>query len=153
MLNPITHARTPAEVEVYKVEPYVVAADVYTAAGHLGRGGWTWYTGSASWMYRIALETILGFTKRGDTLTISPCVPRDWPEFTIEYRFGRSCYVIVVRDPGGAARGAAEVSLDGRALDAPVIPLVDDGARHEVLVRARADATAGARVELLDRRA
>ena len=75
MLNPLTHARTPAEVETYKVEPYVVAADVYTAPGQVGRGGWTWYTGSASWMYRVGLEAILGFTRRGDTLRIDPRVP------------------------------------------------------------------------------
>jgi cyclic beta-1,2-glucan synthetase len=135
MLNPLTHARTPEEVERYKVEPYVVAADVYTAEGHLGRGGWTWYTGSASWMYRVALEALLGFTKRGDTLAINPCVPRDWPEFTIEYRYGRSLYAILVRNPGGAAGGVTEVSVDGRRLDGRVIALVDDGARHEVVVR------------------
>jgi cyclic beta-1,2-glucan synthetase len=135
MLNPLTHARTPAEVEAYKVEPYVVPADVYTAAGQLGRGGWTWYTGSASWTYRVALEAILGFTKRGATLTIDPCAPRDWPEFTIEYRYGRSLYAILVRNPGGAAGGVTEVSVDGRRLDGRVIALVDDGARHEVVVR------------------
>jgi cyclic beta-1,2-glucan synthetase len=142
MINPLTHARTPAEVETYKTEPYVVAADVYTAAGQLGRGGWTWYTGSASWMYRVGLEAILGFTKRGDTLAITPRVPRDWPEFTIEYRFGRSRYVITVREPGTVGRGMAEVSVDGRVLDGPAIPLVDDGQRHEVVVRAGATAPA-----------
>jgi cyclic beta-1,2-glucan synthetase len=137
MLNPLTHASTPEEVETYKVEPYVVAADVYTAVGQLGRGGWTWYTGSASWMYRVALEAILGFTKRGETLTIDPCVPSQWPEFTIEYRYGRSLYVITVRNAGHPTSHAAEVSLDGQQLDSPVIPLVDDGARHEVLVLGR----------------
>jgi cyclic beta-1,2-glucan synthetase len=135
MLNPLTHARTPQEVATYKVEPYVVAADVYTAAGHLGRGGWTWYTGSASWMYRVGLEAILGFTKRGDTLTIAPCVPRDWPEFTIEYRHGRSLYAITVQGSGEPGGGAAEVTLDGRPLDSAVIPLADDGTRHTVSVR------------------
>ncbi|MGH7475834.1 MAG: GH36-type glycosyl hydrolase domain-containing protein [Longimicrobiales bacterium] len=135
-VNPLTHARTPEEAETYRVEPYVVAADVYTAEGHVGRGGWTWYTGSASWLYRIGLEAILGFTKRGDTLTMSPCVPRDWPEFTIEYRFGESRYHITVTQPGRAHLGVAEVSVDGRVLDSPVIRLVDDGGRHEVVVRA-----------------
>jgi cyclic beta-1,2-glucan synthetase len=141
MLNPLTHARTPDEVETYKVEPYVVAADVYTASGHLGRGGWTWYTGSASWMYRVALEAILGFTKHGETLTIDPCVPRHWQEFTIEYRYGRSLYVITVRTGGQSTSDAAEVSVDGQPLDPPVVPLVDDGARHEVLVLTRPAAT------------
>jgi cyclic beta-1,2-glucan glucanotransferase len=90
MINPLTHARTPEEVAAYKVEPYVVAADVYTAKGQLGRGGWTWYTGSASWMYRVGLEGILGFTKRGDTLFIEPRAPTSWPGYTIEYRYGGS---------------------------------------------------------------
>ena len=96
MINPLTHARTPEEVATYKVEPYVVAADVYTAEGQLGRGGWTWYTGSASWMYRVGLEAILGFTKRGDTLYIEPRAPAAWREYTIEYRHGRQ----PVRDRG-----------------------------------------------------
>ena len=84
--HPRRHRR--AESRRYKVEPYVVAADVYTASGHLGRGGWTWYTGSASWMYRVGLEAILGFRKAGDRLTIDPCVPADWQEYRIEYRYG-----------------------------------------------------------------
>jgi cyclic beta-1,2-glucan synthetase len=142
-INPLTHARTPAEVDAYKVEPYVVAADVYTAEGHVGRGGWTWYTGSASWLYRVGLEAILGFTKRGDTLTVAPRVPRDWPEFTIEYRFGGTHYHITVAQPGRGESDVAEVRIDGRVLDTPVIPLVDDGGRHEVVVRTRAVADAG----------
>jgi cyclic beta-1,2-glucan synthetase len=135
MLNPLTRARTPTDVATYKVEPYVVAADVYTAPGQLGRGGWTWYTGSASWMYRVGLEAILGFTKRGDTLSLDPCVPPGWPEFTIEYRYGHSVYAIVVHGPHGARGSLHEVTLDGRVLDGPAIPLVDDGARHAVVVR------------------
>jgi cyclic beta-1,2-glucan synthetase len=135
MLNPLTHSDSPAGVERYKVEPYVVAADVYTAPGQRGRGGWTWYTGSASWMYRVGLEAILGFTRRGDTLRIEPCVPDAWPGFSIRYRFGTSVYSITVEDPAAIRRTAVEVSLDGRVLDGPVIPLVEDGARHEVLVR------------------
>ncbi|CAN5907458.1 hypothetical protein BH23GEM7_BH23GEM7_02370 [soil metagenome] len=134
MINPLNRTRTPEEVETYKVEPYVVAADVYTAAGHLGRGGWTWYTGSASWLYRVGLEAILGFTRRGDQLFLTPRVPADWREFTIEYRYGQSLYVISVRDPAGARGELREVVLDGRPLDGPAIPLVDDGARHEVVV-------------------
>ncbi|HKG90773.1 MAG TPA: glucoamylase family protein [Gemmatimonadaceae bacterium] len=136
MINPLTHARTPEEVETYKAEPYVVAADVYTAAGQLGRGGWTWYTGSASWMYRVGVETILGFTKRGDTLVIDPCAPAAWPEYTIEYRCGASVYAITVREPGRLRREGAELELDGEPLLAgAAIPLVDDGRRHEVVVR------------------
>ena len=130
MLNPLTHARTPEEVATYKVEPYVLAADVYTAAGHLGRGGWTWYTGSASWMYRVGLEEILGFDRRGDTLDVRPCVPAAWPSYTIDYRFGASTYHITVYP--GAAAADLPVVLDGRPLDGALIPLVDDGNAHDV---------------------
>jgi cellobiose phosphorylase len=134
MLNPLTHTHTPADVATYKVEPYVVAADVYTAPGQLGRGGWTWYTGSASWMYRVGLEAILGFTKRGNILSLEPCVPAGWPEFTVEYRHGRSTYTIVVQQPHAVKSGTGEVTLDGRVLEGRGIRLVDDGARHTVLV-------------------
>jgi cyclic beta-1,2-glucan synthetase len=133
MLNPLTHARTPEEVATYKVEPYVLAADVYTATGHLGRGGWTWYTGSASWMYRVGLEEILGFERRGDSLRLRPCVPAAWPSYTIDYRFGASTYHITVY-PG--AEGDLPVELDGRRLDGALIPLVDDGQAHQVRVGA-----------------
>jgi cyclic beta-1,2-glucan synthetase len=135
MLNPLTHARTPTEVATYKVEPYVVAADVYTAEGQLGRGGWTWYTGSASWMYRVGLEGILGLRKRGDTLYIEPRAPAAWPEYTIEYRHGRSRYVIVVHQEDGAAPGAVHVTVDGVTAADGGIRLVDDGAEHAVEVR------------------
>jgi cyclic beta-1,2-glucan glucanotransferase len=140
MLNPLTHADTPEGVARYKVEPYVVPADVYTTAGALGRGGWTWYTGSASWMYRVGLEAILGFTKRGATLRIDPCVPAEWPELTIEYRHGNSLYVIVVQEPGAVRENGLEVTLDGNASETDVIALVDDGQRHEVRVRPRVGA-------------
>jgi cyclic beta-1,2-glucan synthetase len=138
MINPLTHADTREGVETYKVEPYVVAADVYTAAGHLGRGGWTWYTGSASWMYRVGLEAILGFTKRADRLSIRPCVPADWPEYSLEYRHGRSSYAIRVIAPALVRKSGAAVTLDGRSLEGDEIPLVDDGERHEVIVRGKA---------------
>ena len=137
MINPINHSDSPEAVDVYKVEPYVVAADIYTAKGHLGRGGWTWYTGSASWMYRIGLESILGFKLRGSELFIEPCVPASWREFTIEYRFGTASYVITVTNPDGVERGSAELSVDGSSVEGG-IPLVDDGARHEVTVLLRA---------------
>jgi cellobiose phosphorylase len=135
MLNPLTHARTRAQVETYKVEPYVVAADVYTAAGQLGRGGWTWYTGSASWMYRVGLEGILGLHKRGDQLVLDPHVPAAWRQYQIDYRHGRSVYVIVLRNEDGVAQGMNEVTIDGRVSPGGSIPLVDDGNRHLVTVR------------------
>jgi cyclic beta-1,2-glucan synthetase len=138
MLNPITHANSPDAVHRYRVEPYVIAADVYTAEGHLGRGGWTWYTGSASWMYRIGLESILGFDKRGDTLRIRPSVPAHWPEYTITYRYGRTTYEIVVRN-GGEHAPRPQVELDGAALEDDAIPLVDDGRTHEVVVQLGAE--------------
>ena len=128
MLNPLTHARTPEEVGRYKVEPYVVAADVYTAEGQLGRGGWTWYTGSASWMYRVGLEGILGLRKRGNTLFIESRAPASWPEYTIEYRHGRSYYVIVVTNDTEAG-GAVELRSTGNLREGG-IPLVDDGESH-----------------------
>jgi cyclic beta-1,2-glucan synthetase len=134
MLNPLTHGATPDDVATYKVEPYVVAADVYTAPGLVGRGGWTWYTGSASWMYRVGLETILGFTRRGDTLRIDPRVPAHWPEFHIDYRFGAALYSITVLRPGELQAGEPVVTLDGRVMPGPTIPLVDDGQRHLVVV-------------------
>jgi cyclic beta-1,2-glucan synthetase len=134
MINPLMRAGTAAQVDTYKVEPYVVAADVYTAPGQLGRGGWTWYTGSASWLYRVGLEAILGFTKSADTLRIEPRVPAAWPAFSIEYRFGGAVYAITVRQPGQLQRRGAQIRVDGRLLEEPIVQLVDDGARHEVLV-------------------
>jgi cyclic beta-1,2-glucan synthetase len=135
-LNPLLRTRTPAEVATYKVEPYVVAADVYTAPGQLGRGGWTWYTGAAGWLYRVGLENLLGFERRGDALRFAPRVPAAWPQFAIDYRFGTSLYAIIVQDPGRiAASTQVQVLLDGRLLDGIDIPLVDDGLPHDVLVR------------------
>ena len=141
MLNPLTHARTRDDVDTYKVEPYVVAADVYTAKGRIGRGGWTWYTGSASWMYRVGLENILGLKKRGDSLSFEPAVPADWPEFSVVYRHGRTTYSIVVRHPARVKPGAVELVLDGNRLDGASIPLVDDGGQHEVVVTGLAPET------------
>jgi cyclic beta-1,2-glucan synthetase len=132
MINPLTHTRTAEQVATYKVEPYVVAADVYTAKGQVGRGGWTWYTGSASWMYRVGLEGILGLKKRGDTLFIEPRAPASWAEYIIEYRHGKSVYAIAVR-----RSGTPGVTVDGKLSPDGAIKLVDDSARHDVEVRRR----------------
>jgi cyclic beta-1,2-glucan synthetase len=132
MINPVTHSGSPEAVQRYKVEPYVVAADVYSAEGHIGRGGWTWYTGSASWAYRVALETILGFQKRGNSLQIDPCIPSDWKEFSISYRFGKTIYAITIKNPDGIQKGQTKLSLDDRVLDG-ALPLADDGGEHEVI--------------------
>jgi len=142
MLNPLTHASTAAGVATYKVEPYVVCADVYSAPQHVGRGGWTWYTGSASWLYRAAVEGVLGFTKRGSELRIEPCVPSDWREFTMEYRYGASTYAIAVRNPDAVPTGVARVEVDGADVADHVVRLVDDGIRHEVIVTMAARAPA-----------
>jgi cyclic beta-1,2-glucan synthetase len=136
MLNPITHSDSAKAVDIYKVEPYVVAADVYSAKGHLGRGGWTWYTGSASWMYRTALEAILGFQQRGEELFLEPCIPARWKKFTIEYRFRSSTYEITVENPDGLQRGTAELTVDGRSVE-KAINLIDDGKHHRVTVSLR----------------
>jgi cellobiose phosphorylase len=134
MLNPINHARSMQEVERYKVEPYVVAADVYAHPLHVGRGGWTWYTGSAGWLYRLGIESILGLTRRGATFAIDPCIPGSWSGYSITWRFGRTHYEINVANPGRHSRGIVQATLDGHAVDPSVIPLADDGLRHEVHV-------------------
>ena len=134
ILNPIRHAEDPEGVERYKVEPYVVAGDVYSRPPHVGRGGWTWYTGSAAWLYRTILESILGLHRHGDRLTIDPCIPPDWPGFEITYRFRSTTYRIAVENPRGLESGKAAVWLDGQAQAEPVIPLADDGRVHEVRV-------------------
>ena len=134
LLNPLTHARTREDAERYTVEPYVIAADVYDSPGHVGRGGWTWYTGSASWSYRAALEGILGFTKRGDRFSVWPCIPKAWSGFTVHYRFRGSMYHVRVSNPNGASTGVTSVTLDGAAMPDKWITLVDDGREHEMVV-------------------
>jgi cyclic beta-1,2-glucan synthetase len=134
MLNPINHAITDEDVARYKVEPYVVAADVYSANGHVGRGGWTWYTGSAGWMYRVAIECILGVRLRGDRLTISPCVPANWPGFEICLRRGSTTWNIHVENPDGAECGETKVSVDGGPVQHREVLLTDDGQSHRVQV-------------------
>jgi cyclic beta-1,2-glucan synthetase len=134
LLNPLTHATDPASVARYRVEPYVLAADVYSSPEHRGRGGWTWYTGSASWMYRIAIEGILGLQRRGNALVIAPCVPPEWTEFQVTYRYDTSELQINFENPGGASTGVRSVELDGRRLPDARVPLVDDRRTHRVRV-------------------
>ncbi len=135
LLNPISHSSTRAGLHKYKVEPYVAAADVYGLWPHIGRGGWTWYTGSASWMYRAALESILGFQLRGDRLSLRPCLPAIWDGFEMTYRRGSTRYRILVEKDGNA--GPSSVELDGKVLETEEIALVDDGKEHQVRVRLR----------------
>ena len=134
MLNPINHADTPEKVARYKEEPYVIAADIYSVPPHTGRGGWNWYTGSSGWMYRLGIEAILGITRQGNLLNINPCIPRNWPGFKVDYRFGTAHYMINVENPNGINRGVKHVSLDGNPLPESLIPLVDNGQTHEVHV-------------------
>jgi cyclic beta-1,2-glucan synthetase len=134
MLNPINHARTREEVERYRVEPYVVTADVYTAPGHVGRGGWSWYTGAAGWMYRVGLESILGFQPRGDSLTFDPCIPRGWPQFEVSYRYGDTVYHITVENPEGINRGVRSVKLEEEDLPSKQLPLDGSGGTRYVRV-------------------
>jgi len=133
ILNPINHSSTRAAIHRYKVEPYVVCADVYSSPQHIGRGGWTWYTGSAGWMYRTAVEGILGIYVRGRVLVINPCIPRGWTGFEITYKYGSSRYRIAVDNPRGVSAGVSHATLDGREIPgaAPCeFTLVDDGAYH-----------------------
>jgi cellobiose phosphorylase len=118
MLSPIHHAADAAGVATYRAEPYVMAADVHAAPDHLGRGGWTWYTGSAGWMYRLIVETLLGVSREGTTLKLAPRVPAGWSGFAIRYRYNGSVYHVRFSRGGGATASS--------------IPLIDDGQEHVV---------------------
>jgi cellobiose phosphorylase len=137
LINPIAHGASPEAIETYKVEPYVVAADVYAVAPHVGRGGWSWYTGSAAWMYRLVIESLLGLRLEGDRLRIKPCLPADWTGFTVHYRFRETVYHISVHQTAHAT-GDERVSLDGQEQDGMAVPLVDDRQEHRVEVWVRA---------------
>lgn len=134
MLNPIDRASTPAGIARYGVEPYVVAADVYADAPHVGRGGWTWYTGSAGWMYRAGLESLLGFRVRGTRLMIDPCIPRPWPGFSIAFRYRSARYDVVVENLGGVSHGVSPLELDGVPVRGLEVVLADDGRSHRLRV-------------------
>ncbi len=135
LLNPIHHAATPQGVARYMVEPYVVAADVYGASPHTGRGGWTWYTGSASWLYRVGLEAILGFHLRGDRFRIEPCIPPGWRRYELTYRHRSAIYHIVVENAAGTGREVRAVTVDGQDVPDGEIVLMDDGKTHAVRVQ------------------
>jgi len=138
MINPANHARTPEGTAAYKVEPYVVAADVYALAPHTGRGGWTWYTGSAGWMYRLVVEALLGLQLEVDRLRLAPWLPLEWNEFSLRYRYRNTCYNIVVRRTEaehGEELDAASISVDGIAQEGQLVHLADDRREHHVEVR------------------
>jgi cellobiose phosphorylase len=133
LINPVYHAATPA-AEHYKVEPYVVCADIYGAPPHTARGGWTWYTGSAGWRYRVALEAILGFRLAGDTFRVEPCVPSGWPGYEVTYRHRSATYRIRVENAAVTGHGVRSVTADGRAAEGGAVTLRDDGREHDIRV-------------------
>jgi cellobiose phosphorylase len=137
MINPINHTRTPMEYSRYKVEPYVMAADVYAVEPHTGRGGWTWYTGTAGWMYRVCIEHILGLKLRGNEFTIDPCIPDDWPEYTIKYCYMNTPYIIRVKNHADVNNGMKSIILDGSPVGNGIIPLLNDKVEHHVDVLLR----------------
>ena len=132
MLNPITQTLSRAGVQRYKAEPYVASADVYSVPPHQGRAGWTWYTGSAGWIYRVGLEQILGIRRRGDTLCFDPCLPQAWKESEVNYRYGSAVYRIRLHNSQGPEGGRLIMEADGRRSDIAEITLRDDGERHEI---------------------
>ena len=135
LLNPINHTRSATAVQRYRVEPYVMAGDVYGEPPHAGRGGWSWYTGSAAWMYRAGLQWILGFRLRGTQLIVDPCIPQDWPGFSMVFRYHSARYEITVDNPDRVCRGVTTGTVDGERFDPPIgIPLDDDGTTHRVRV-------------------
>jgi cyclic beta-1,2-glucan synthetase len=138
LVNPINHTSTRAGVLRYKVEPYVVAADVYSVAPHVGRGGWTWYTGSAGWLYRAGIESILGLRIKGGSLVIDPCIPPAWPGFEITLRYRGATYDISIRNPDGVSRGVIAAQLDGEPqpllLGEARLPLRVDNGAHTIVV-------------------
>ena len=134
LVNPINHALDSSSALLYRVEPYVVPADVAAVSPNTGRGGWTWYTGAASWMYQVAVGWILGVKVMGRHFTVAPCIPKSWDEFSITYRYKSTTYEIIVLNPDGVETGVAEIRLNGTSLTEKLIPLRDDGSSHRVMV-------------------
>ena len=145
MLNPINHGSQPEAIERYKVEPYVMCADIYGAPPHTGRGGWTWYTGAAGWMYRLIVETLLGLQLEVDHLRIAPCIPAHWESYKIHYRYRETFYHITIKRVGEKSDHVIRVTVDGAVVFGAgvdgagrpqgIIPLVDDRREHYVEVQ------------------
>jgi cellobiose phosphorylase len=131
MVNPVNHGNTFDAVSVYKAEPYVVAADVYSIAENRGRGGWTWYTGSAGWMYRLIVEWLIGVKQDGNKLRFVPCIPAEWKSCTVHYRFGDAMYHIELQQ-SSADSERVKVSIDGMEQESDFIMLADDKSEHTV---------------------
>jgi cyclic beta-1,2-glucan synthetase len=137
MINPVNHAQSPEATAKYKVEPYAVAADIYAVSPHIGRGGWTWYTGSAGWMYRLITESLLGLTLTADRLSCAPLLPAHWEGFTVHYRYRETVYHIAIRR-GQVGDGTAIATVDGVPQQDTTITLVDDHKEHWAEVRSPA---------------
>ena len=133
MINPINHAKNPKDAEKYKSEPYVMAADVYASPQHKGRGGWTWYTGSAGWMYQLIIESFLGLKRDGNILRIEPCVPDEWKSFAVRYCFEETVYHIRISRKANESNKTI-INVDGNIQNENIIPLVNDKAEHSVEV-------------------
>ena len=144
MINPINHVRTPEDSERYRVEPYAIAADVYAHPMHVGRGGWTWYTGSAGWMYQAAIRGLLGLHRNGSTLRIDPCIPAVWPHYSLDWTIGRTRYRFTVLNPEHRSHGVASAEVDGVRVNPGAVPLVDDGGVHAVTIVLGTPSTAAA---------
>ena len=135
MVNPIEHTRMRDAVNKYKVEPYVIPADIYGSGNLSGRGGWTWYTGSSSWFYKAGIEYILGLKKRGNKLFFNPCISKEWKEFKVRYKYKNSIYDIIVKNSEGLENSQKqEIFINNKKIETNFINLIDDGKRYEVLV-------------------
>lgn len=138
MINPIEHSRTKETAKKYKVEPYVIAADIYGAGNLAGRGGWTWYTGSSSWMYKAGIEYILGMKIKGNIenkkqlLTFNPCIPKGWKEYSIKYKYGNSVYNIKIKNPNGKNTGVEKFILNGKEIEEKEIVLEENAGINNV---------------------
>ena len=135
MINPIEHSRTKEAANKYKVEPYVIPADIYGAGNLAGRGGWTWYTGSSSWYYKAGIEYILGLKIKNNILSINPCIPKEWEEYEIKYKYGRSIYNIKVKNPNGKNTGVSIFKVNGVEIEKKEVKLNDDGSIYEIKVQ------------------
>jgi cyclic beta-1,2-glucan synthetase len=137
LLNPIHHGGTPQQIATYKVEPYVVAADVYAVAPHTGRGGWTWYTGSAGWMYRLLIETLLGVNLEGERLRLAPRMPKAWESFKVHYRYRQTVYHITFKRVAPDHAGEDLLQVDGQGIPGDTFELRDDHGEHGVEMKVR----------------
>ncbi len=135
LLNPILHANDHQKATTYRVEPYVIAADIYSQPPYVRRGGWTWYTGSAGWYYRLSIEAILGMTKCGESLSFNPIISSEWESYTIHYKYEKAVYTILVENPQHVESGIHQVELDGEILPDHIIPLSKTAGEHQVIVR------------------